>query len=183
MPVPDFSPGEVLTAAAMDSIGSWLVKTQDFTTADPLDLTGIFTSNYNFYELYLDYYGSSAAATLNLQFFSGTNTIYTSSNYYRYGFNVSTAGVLTNGQFGPTSSLPLAIASTSATQQTAVKMTFMSPNGSGRKYIFSQFFDPTTGAVWFFNSQVVETTAFTGIRLDASAGTITGKIRIYGMRN
>ena len=52
MPVPDFSPGEVLTAAAMDSIGLWLVKTQTVGTAvSSVTVNDAFSANYDAYKV------------------------------------------------------------------------------------------------------------------------------------
>ena len=52
MPVPDFSPGEVLTAAAMDSIGLWLVKTQTIGTGvSSVAVTDAFNASYDNYRI------------------------------------------------------------------------------------------------------------------------------------
>lgn len=183
MPVPDFSPGEVLTAAAMDSVGSWLVRSTDFTASDPLDLTGIFDSKYVNYKVYLTYYGSVATA-LGMRMFSGTNTEYSLSNYYRYGFAYSGAGTFTNSIASATNALTIATHVTSAAQQTSLEMTFFHPNSnSQRKYVYLQWFEAQTGTFVNFQCQVVDNLAFTGIRLDAASGSITGKIRVYGLRD
>jgi hypothetical protein len=52
MPVPDFSPGEVLTAAAMDSIGMWLVHSSSFAGVTSNSLPDdTFTSSYRNYRI------------------------------------------------------------------------------------------------------------------------------------
>jgi hypothetical protein len=76
MPVPDFSPGEVLTAAAMDSIGLWLVKTQAVTgTPSSIVVNDAFSSDYDSYEIVYTGGQSSAATQLNLQL-NGLTTSY-----------------------------------------------------------------------------------------------------------
>jgi hypothetical protein len=69
MPVPDFSPGEVLTAAAMDSIGLWLVKSQTVGTAvASVVVADAFSATYDNYAIF--YSGgnksSDSAITLTL---------------------------------------------------------------------------------------------------------------------
>jgi len=52
MPVPDFSPGEVLTAAAMDSIGLWLVKTVTVGSGvTQIPVTDAFSASYDHYKI------------------------------------------------------------------------------------------------------------------------------------
>ena len=182
MPVPDFSPGEVLTASAMDSIGGWLVASQDFSAADPLNLTGIFDSKFVNYRVNLTYFGS-VATNLNMNFFSGVNTLFSGNSYFRYAYSVN-GGVVTNRTVATSTTLNVAIHQTSAAQQTSVEMMFFHPtSNSQRKYMYSQFFDAQTGDAYYLQHQIVDNTAFTGLRLDAASGTITGKIRVYGFRD
>jgi len=64
MPVPDFSTGEVLTAAAMDSIGLWLVKTQTVSSSPAVSsvtVTGAFSADYDNYKI--QWSGNSSIAT------------------------------------------------------------------------------------------------------------------------
>jgi len=70
MPVPDFSPGEVLTAAAMDSIGLWLVSTTTIGTGvTSVPVNNCFSSNYQNYRVVINTSasasGNSAFITLN----------------------------------------------------------------------------------------------------------------------
>ena len=78
MPVPDFSPGEVLTAAAMDSIGLWLVKTQAVGAGvSTIVVSDAFSANYDNY--LITYTGGSASTTMNLSLRLGTVT---TTEYY-----------------------------------------------------------------------------------------------------
>jgi hypothetical protein len=78
MPVPNFSPGEVLTAGAMDSIGLWLVKSQTIGAGvSSVSVTGAFSADYDNYKIMIS--GGVASATnteIGLQM--GTNTV----NYF-----------------------------------------------------------------------------------------------------
>jgi hypothetical protein len=75
MPVPDFSPGEVLTAAAMDQVGLWLVKSQTVgSTVGAVDITSCFNSNFRNYRVTFE--GGSQSGNnlaLQLQFANTTN--------------------------------------------------------------------------------------------------------------
>jgi len=52
MPVPDFSPGEILTAGAMDSIGMWLVKTVTVGSGvTSIPVTDAFSASYDHYKI------------------------------------------------------------------------------------------------------------------------------------
>jgi hypothetical protein len=101
MPVPDFSPGEVLTAAAMDSIGLWLVKTQTVGTAvSSVTVTGAFSSAYTNYKITYNGGVISANADISLQFgpssVSGYNTSYDTGLTYgtpaAFAYAYSSAG-------------------------------------------------------------------------------------------
>lgn len=179
---PDFTPGAVLTAAQMDSVGLWLVKSQDFSAQDPLDVTSIFSSDFRNYKIYMDVYGS-ASVVLNAQFLSGTNTPYTSADYYRYGFYVGGAGTYTGYSQATQTNMFIDNIGTTSTQRSPIEMTVFMPNATQRTYLFLQSFDSYSGLMINLQHQCATTTAFTGMRFDATSGTITGSIRVYGMRD
>jgi hypothetical protein len=73
MPVPDFSPGEVWTAQAADSIGMWLVKTQTVGTGvTSVTVTGAFSADYNNYRII--YTGGTQSANNAMYFRLGAST-------------------------------------------------------------------------------------------------------------
>ena len=87
MPVPDFSPGEVLTAAAMDSIGLWLVKTQTVGTGvSSVTVTGAFSATYSHYKIVYTGGTISGAQALGIQLgptsVPGYNTSYETALFY-----------------------------------------------------------------------------------------------------
>jgi hypothetical protein len=80
MPVPDFSPGEVLTASAMDSIGLWLVKTQTVGTGvSSVTVTGAFSSTYDNYLVTVS--GGTSSGNTTLSFRCGTQ-----ASGYRFSY-------------------------------------------------------------------------------------------------
>ena len=67
MPVPDFSPGEVLTAAAMDSIGLWKIASVSVTSGSVLSVSNCFTSDYDNYRIVVSNLKSTGNAALSMQ--------------------------------------------------------------------------------------------------------------------
>ena len=79
---PDFSVGQVLTAAAMDAVGLWLVKTDTVGTGvSSHTVTGAFTADYVNYRVL--YTGGTASGTGGIRFQLGgsTSTYYNTVNY------------------------------------------------------------------------------------------------------
>jgi hypothetical protein len=179
MPVPDFSPGEVLTAAAMDSIGLWLVKTQTVgTTVSSVTVTGAFSADYDNY--LITYNGIAGSANTVLRLTLGS----TSSQYY-YGFIYQSLGSATiNGLQGQNqASWFYAVPST--TNETAGSIELWNPFLTKRTSVRSNHTEfVTTGAVGQFVGYLNNTTSYTAFTLTPNAGTITnGTIRVYGYRN
>jgi hypothetical protein len=99
MPVPDFSPGEVLTAAAMDSIGLWLVKTQTIpsTATTSVTVTDAFSSTYDMYRITITGGSSTAVAPIRVALGSTATAYYYSLVYATYATN-AVAGACGNNQ-------------------------------------------------------------------------------------
>jgi hypothetical protein len=179
MPVPDFSPGEVLTAAAMDSIGLWLVASGSFTTASEVLLDDVFTSDYLRYQLIFDETDSNTAGITQIQFrTSGSNNA--TGNYAFQTSVFTTAGFFTRNTGTATQSDILPNVGASGWRwnakifgaQTATN-TIMTVNGG-----------VSVGAVPVLSScAFTTTTVFDGIRIFRSAGTMSGSYALYGMRN
>jgi hypothetical protein len=180
MPVPDFSPGEVLTAAAMDSIGLWKIAEVTYATSSGPQALGCFTSNYQNYKIVITHTGS-ASTTFSFQMISGTNTVDSSTNYFGYGlaFSGSAAdagsGSQTRQRCGGHSS------DSNIPNETIIFMS--NPNIAKRTQANIHAFDASGPNVLLLGAQVATTTVYTGIQLVPTTGTITGTMRIYGLRN
>jgi hypothetical protein len=180
MPVPDFSPGEVLTAAAMDSIGLWLVKTQTIGTGVSSEtVTGAFLADYDRYKITVT--GGIASTTIDLRLTLGSAT----SNYYgflTYGvYNTNTVQ-----GFGQNNTAFWGYAGTGSTDTLSANFELDNPFNTKRTQIFSQNAVPvaTTGAASVFAGFLNDNTSYTAFTLTASTGTLTGgTIRVYGYRN
>ena len=180
MPVPDFSPGEVLTAAAMDSIGLWLVKTQTIgSTVASVTVADAFSADYNSYVIRITEGVGSTSAVLNFAF-SGSAT-----GYYRSasGFRYDNVGVLQAGTANATS--------LGAGFMTVGGLSFdlnvFNPNVAARSMFTGAYAEMRTvagsGAVAIQGFHDVAT-AYTGFTITPGAGTLTGgTVRVYGYRN
>jgi hypothetical protein len=181
MPVPDFSPGEVLTAAAMDSIGLWLVKTQAVGAgALSAVVTGAFSSDYNnYFVTWTGGAGSVSGAQLRIAF-----NVDTANNYYS-NIITQTAGLsAVNGQaFGALTGFT--VVGYVDTGDTSCSLTINNPN-TARDTNFYGSFNCLGGSsqVGTVGGWSIGTGANTGFTLFPSSGTISGgTVRVYGYRN
>ena len=180
MPVPDFSPGEVLTAAAMDSIGLWKIAETSFTTAANPFINGCFSSNYQNYLVKI-LVQASTPVNLFVRVRSGVSTPETGSVYDGYGFRFDT-GISSLISANQTRQY-LCDVSATANFRSAIALDFYGPNETQHTVMNSHSWDSNTGAVYFPSSRIETTTAYTGIDLVPSSGTLTGTMRVYGYRN
>jgi hypothetical protein len=179
MPVPDFSPGEVLTAAAMDSIGLWLVKTQTIgTTVSSVTVTDAFSADYDNYKIIIN--GGSASATVNLGLQLGAST----TGYYSM-MAYSSYSVPSIGAFTDNNAARFTRAGVSSTNSSFLNLELSSPNLAKVTSMFGStiYADSTlgTGLVSGFHNVA---TAYTSFTIIPASGALTGgTIRVYGYRD
>jgi hypothetical protein len=178
MPVPDFSPGEVLTAQAMDSVAMWLVKTVTVGSGvSAVDVTAAFSSTYDNYLISYSNIDASVNAASGLLRF-GTIASPVSANYNFAGFFTGYTGININvnqssvGQFetwGTSSS------------NTSGQFYINGPNLATPTFMTTQF--ARSDASFVFSGVQTDLTQHTGFHIYAGAGTLTGgTIRVYGLR-
>ena len=79
---PTFSSGAVLTAAQMNGVGLWLVKTQTVGTAvSSVTVTGAFSADYDNYLIVMSGGTGSAAHSSGIQLGASTTGYYTFLNF------------------------------------------------------------------------------------------------------
>jgi len=181
MPVPDFSPGEVLTAAAMDSIGLWLVKTQTVGTAvSSVTVTDAFSTTYDNYRII--YTGGSSSANNNLAVTLGASTtgynealIYNS--YTAAAVNGVARSAQANWQWCGQAGNSLDIGNSCA-------FDLYGPALAKHTYYKNAMWAVANDNGWSTGAHKVAT-AYTGFTITPQlASTITGGvIRVYGYRN
>jgi hypothetical protein len=172
---PDFTSGAVLTAAQMNSVGLWLVKTQTIGTAvSSVTVTGAFSADYDNYKIIISGGASSAQAFLNLQLGAST------TGYYYANSGVTYAGVAFVGGASNTTSFLGGSAFIGNGLQANIEL----QNPFLAKYTFSQCSGLNTTLATPSIGYHGVATSYTAFTILASTGTLTGgTIRVYGYRN
>jgi hypothetical protein len=185
MPVPDFSPGEVLTAAAMDSIGLWKIASGTLSTATT-DFVGCFTSDYTNYRIIIDGLSFSATGTLHYRMLSGTTPATGATDYQHSYTGLTVGGAASNannagtdiGNFGTlnigANNLPIcSVAADILNPQTALRTLVIS----------STVLHPSALANRNGMSYHNVAASYDGIRISTfTATTVSGNVTIYGYR-
>jgi hypothetical protein len=179
MPVPDFSPGEVLTAAAMDSIGLWLVKKQAISASPnvtSVTVSNAFSADYISYKiLYLG--GVSAAGnTFTFQLAGATGSNYDTQLVYSGYGSGGTAGA------GQSNAGIWTYAGINSAQGNCVDIDIYQPFLARHTYFTSNFWalDSGTGRAQGVHKLA---TSYTGFTLGSGTGFNSGQILVYGYRN
>jgi hypothetical protein len=175
---PDFTSGQILTAAQMNAVGMWLISTTSFTTASP-DITGVFSADYENYVAVLRCTSSIAGQYTNCQLLNGTTA--KTTNYNRGGL-VSTSGSVLSADSGTTGTDGWRIAGQS-TAGIYATMTFYRPFSTaetGYKVEASY-----SGNYYALGGVQTESYSATGFKILASgnAATYTGTVSVYGYNN
>lgn len=174
---PDFTAGAVLTAAQMNVVGLWLVKTQTVGTAVPnVIVYDAFSADFDNYKI--TYSGGSISSTGLIYVSLGSaNTAYFGA---RTASSTSNAIALSadNNQSSWTFG---GVGNTSFTQ---LDFEILGPFASRRTFIQSRYFEGT-GALGVYTGYQDSNTSFTDFTLTAQPSrTLTGgTIRVYGYRN
>lgn len=179
MTYPSFASGDVLTAADMNAVGLWLVKTQTIGTAvSSVTVTGAFSSTYDTYKVVINSGVGSTAANIAFRLGSSTTGYYSGGVVYNYA---TAAGTATN-------------------DNNAASLTRAGQCDTGAINLDLTVIDPALAKITKFNHWYAlpgttfnggmgagfhnVATAFTDFTLTPSAGTLTGgTIRVYGYRN
>jgi hypothetical protein len=107
MPVPDFSPGEVLTAAAMDSIGLWKVATATATSGTTLTISNCFSADYDAYRVVMTDVRLASRNSIAVQLENSGGLSLT--DYYYYFINKSYATSSVYAQVGAANATSFAV--------------------------------------------------------------------------
>ena len=176
MPVPDFSPGEVLTAAAMDSIGRWLVKTQTVGTAvASVTVTGAFSADYDAYQVIWSDGVLSADTALGCSIGGAATGYYGSFVYGQYN------AVGTNGAFDNNNSRFTYVGGGDPFSGAGALFTVNNPFLTKQTYVHAASAYSTNLGTYY--GRLADTSSYTSITLSPFTGTMTGgTIRIYGFR-
>lgn len=175
---PDFTSGQILTAAQMSAVGMWLISTTSFTSDSPL-ITGVFSADYEHYLAVLRCTSSTTGQYTNCQLISGSTP--KTTNYGRSGLVSTTGGGLASDSAG--------------TLQDGWRICGQSSTGI---YATMHFYRPFSTAETGFTVEAsyaanyyalggnqTESYSATGFKILASgnAATYTGTVSVYGYNN
>jgi hypothetical protein len=174
---PDFTTGQVLTAAQMSAVGMWLVKTVAVGSGTAVvPVTSCFSSDYDNYKVLVS--GINVAATAQLKITLGNNT---GSNYYGSAYYDAYSGALTGtNRSNNASTLDIGFAETSLREQWST-IEIGAPN-LARSTSFSGTYYGATYSGWFGGTRA-DTTQYTGFNIVSTQNMNGGTIRVYGYRN
>jgi hypothetical protein len=184
MPVPDFSPGEVLTAGAMDSIGQWKVTTYSFTNNAAPFIDNCFSADYTNYKVLINM-SAATADLLYLRFRNGSGDVIT-ANYVWAGYYISqfSSPVVTGeGSTGAVDYGRAGWADSGVTNN--YTMDVMNPFDTGSTAWFCPHQQGGTTFQYARNMQgsFYGTGSMTGIKFFTANGyNLTGTITVYGWK-
>jgi hypothetical protein len=178
MPVPDFSPGEIWTAGAADSIGLWLVKTQTVGAGvGSVTVTDAFSADYQNYRISWTGGTMSTANDISFQLSGLTANGYFGSSY----FNAYSGGATGINNFNNLSSWQRVAGGNSTSAMLSMDI-FRPAVAAQTSMTFSGF----SGDLFTIFGSGIQTaaTAATGFILTPIAGTLSGGVvRVYGYRD
>ena len=178
MPVPDFSPGEVLTAAAMDSIGLWLVKTQTISSSPPVSsvtVTDAFSADNDNYLITVSGGVGSTGSFFKMTLGASVTGYYQARNQMTYSTGTRSDGVDNN-------SAAWSAVGTVSTNGLSMYLSINNPFLAKYTQQAGNYFSSTSGVIQAGEHQVA--TSYSSFTITTASGTITGgTIRVYGYRN
>jgi hypothetical protein len=174
---PDFSVGQVLTAAQMNAVGLWLIKEQTVGTAvSSVTVTDAFSANYDAYLIVYTDCQKSADNAIRMRLGAKTGGYYGNHIYGHYNDTTVRSGNDNNAAyFG-------AVGGGDQFTGGGAVITVINPFLSRQTYVFAPVsYSLTNGN---YSGRTADTTSYTSFELSATSGTMTGGIiRVYGYRN
>ena len=177
---PDFVAGQVLTAAQMNKIGLWLVKTETIgTTVSSVAVASAFSADYENYLILVS--GGVGSTALQLNMTLGA----TATGYYYSGIKVASyaATSITGDASQNTTSFPGA--GSGSTASLNAKIEVFQPFATKNTHVLYQTAQSsTTGQFHTRGGYLADTTSYTAFTLTTSTGTMTGgTVYVYGYRD
>jgi hypothetical protein len=177
MSFPSFATGEVLTAADMNAVGLWLVKTQTIGTGVPsVVVTDAFSANYDNYLVTISGIKTAAAANISILLgTSGGNNFYGSFYFDAYtGLNTGTSRA-NNG-----ASLQIGHGEASLAESW-MRVEIAAPNLPRSTSFTGQHYG-TTFSGWMAGTRA-DSVQYTSFTISSTSNMTGGTIRVYGYRN
>lgn len=185
---PDFTAGQVLTAAQMNAVGMWLLETKTLTaSAGPIQFDNKFTTDYDTYFLTGHWLQNTSTGVYRFQLQDVSNAAVTGLNYdCTVGGPFYNSGVSSFANFNTQLAADhIFVGGSVAADYFSFAMWIQRPRDAVKTTGFNQFSADNYNATLtnvFVQGGFVHTlaTAYYGCRINISAGTVTGKVSLYG---
>jgi hypothetical protein len=185
MPVPDFSPGEVLTAAAMDSISGWLTNSTTFANTTTIEIDNCFNANFRNYLVMCSFYADvqgTGGVELRLRA-GGVNT--SASSYVYQGVNQNSTNAPT-AHFGSAATFYVSNIYSATDGLSTFETKFFNPHRSDSATgIHNSTFFAWDGAQYYYRTSFgawTSTGTYDGFSIIPTSA-IHGRVRVYGLRD
>jgi hypothetical protein len=175
---PDFTAGQVLTAAQINQVGLWLVKSQTVGSAvASVQVTSAFSADFKNYRIL--YIGGSASADGDLKLTLGATVTgyYYAGNWCSYGGTVA--------QWNGSNAAAWVPAGFSGSLGNSLVCDILGPFEADQTvYTALRASVNTTSVAGVNNGFLNNTTSYTSFTLTPASGTISGGIiKVYGYRD
>ena len=154
------------------------ISTTTTTAAASVTIASPFSATYERYKIMLRYLNSSSDQEIRLQL-TAASVPATAGAYSRSGFTNTSTTITPVGAAGATS---FGIGRARDDFPATWEVDMIDPFAARRAMCFSKTFDISSGYVYQFGAQHVDTNSFDGIKIFPDAGTFTGTASIYGYR-
>jgi hypothetical protein len=180
---PDFVAGQVLTAAQMNAVGLWEIRTETFSAVTTINFPNdTFTSDFDNYRLVATFTGSNSGnqgVSLRMRAAGVTNTS-SNYNYRRHGIvggaNFVDAPATTTGFNNINGANPM--------EQCSIAIDILGPKLVEKTMVdgLTLSLQSTDLFILHYGGQMTVTTSYDSFQIESN-GNITGTARLYGYRN
>ncbi len=175
---PDFTAGQILTAAQMNKVGLWLVSSTTVAAgASSHTVSSVFSADYDNYVVYLYGGAGSTSAAINL-------TLGATATGYYYGLNTMSYASAA-GAVGGANAASFGFVGYMSTAGVFGTFTLFNPFASDETYINVQMAYPTTTGFGISGGgYLANTTSYTAFTLTPASGTFgSTRVLVYGVNN
>ena len=177
---PDFVAGQILTAAQMDGVGSWLVSSTTFSAVSSHAVNSCFSADYDSYRVvFLCTRSTTNQVTMRLRVATTDNTSAVYGTQIVRAQSTTLTGVAANNT-------SLTFNNTTDSQSMSAVFDIHEPflavntllQGQSSQGMYATNSESST-----FWMRHASEEAFTGLNFIASTGTITGTCQVFGYRD
>jgi hypothetical protein len=184
---PDFTAGQVLTAAQMNAVGLWLVKDQTFTSVTTVNIDTVFTNDFLYYSAIIVVNSVSVDTNLRLRYRNAGSTN-SGASYFFGTLGITDGGTASNDNgLGATSHnlLGLDAGQTSGSAR-SINLHFFNPKETRKSsHTFQSWGWSQAGSGTYSNGGGTfdANNSFDGFNLFTENGTstMTGTVSVFGL--